>query len=83
MGSRITGRERVFRLGPQPTLTLRERLILDGLWSGKSTNQIAEQLGLSLNSIKAVRHRLLRKYQASNAAQLVRAALAHGDLTVV
>ena len=47
MGSRITGTERVFRLGPQPTLTLRERLILDGLWSGKSTNQIAEQLGLS------------------------------------
>lgn len=83
MGSRVKGTAGVFRLGPHPVLTSRERLILDALWSGKTTNQTAAQLGLSVAYVRALRHRLRRKYQASNAAQLVRAALTHGDLNVI
>ncbi len=41
MASRITGTSGVFRLEPQATLTSRERLILQGLWSGKNTSQIS------------------------------------------
>ncbi|MBS0172041.1 MAG: hypothetical protein JSR62_16975 [Nitrospira sp.] len=77
----IRVKEGKFRLGPQPTLSQCERLVLQSLWAGKNSSQIAHELKLSTNCIKAVRHRLRRKYQASNAAQLVRAALAHGDLT--
>lgn len=82
MRSPVKVTERIFRLGPQLPLTSNERSVLNALWSGHTTNQIAEQLSLSLNSVKAVRHRLRRKYQVSNAAQLVRAALARGDLDV-
>ena len=82
MGSRTKGTSGVVRLEPQPTLTSRERLILEGLWSGKNTNEIAEQLGLSVNTVKALQHQLRQKYQASNVAQLVRNVLAHGHLNV-
>ena len=82
MGSRIRVTGGVLQLGPHAVLTSHERLILNALWSGKTTNQTAAQLGLSVTSVKGLRHRLRRKYQASNVAQLVRAALAHGDLNV-
>lgn len=83
MASRITGTSGVFRLEPQATLTSRERLILQGLWSGKNTSQISEEFGFSMNAVNALRHQLRQKYQASNVAQLVRIALAHGDLSVI
>lgn len=83
MGSRIKGTGGRFRQGPQPTLTSRERFILNALWSAMNSNQIAEQLDLSIDSVKALHHRLRQKYQVSNVAQLMRAALAHGDLNVL
>lgn len=83
MGSRIKGTEGIFRLGPQLPLTSRERSILNALWSGKTTKQVAEHIGLSLSAVKVARHRLRQKYQVSNAAELIRAALNHGDLTVI
>ena len=58
MASRITGTSGVFRLEPQATLTSRERLILQGLWSGKNTSQISEEFGFSVNAVKALRHQL-------------------------
>lgn len=64
MGSRIKGTEGIFWLGPQLPLTSRERFILNAIWSGQTMNQIAVQLGLSVNSVKAVREQLRRKYQA-------------------
>lgn len=82
MRSRIHGTEERVPRGPQPTLTARERFILNALWSGMDSNQIAEQLGLSVETVKTVRQRLRQKYQVSNVAQLMRAALAHGDLDV-
>jgi DNA-binding NarL/FixJ family response regulator len=45
-------------LGPSDTLAQRNRIILEAIQSGHSNQQIADQLNLSLSSVKALLHDL-------------------------
>lgn len=52
-------------------LTTRQRQILDLIIDGKLNKQIAAELGLSENTIKVHRHRIMEKMGASSVAKLV------------
>ena len=54
-----------------PELSPREREILDLLAKGYTTQQIAEALSLSAETIKWYRHKLLEKFDAANVAELI------------
>lgn len=54
-----------------PPITPREREILDFLSKGYTTPQIAEGLGLSAETVKWYRKKLLAKFDVANAAELV------------
>jgi DNA-binding NarL/FixJ family response regulator len=56
-------------------LSSREKEVLVHLAKGKSTNEISESLGLSPNTIKTYRSRLLDKLGFRNEADLVRYAM--------
>lgn len=53
-------------------LTVRERQVMDLIVDGKSTRQIANQLGLSPKTVETHRAHLLRKTGVSSIAELVR-----------
>jgi RNA polymerase sigma factor (sigma-70 family) len=52
-------------------LTARQRQILDLIIEGKLNKQIAAELGLSENTIKVHRHRIMERMGASSVARLV------------
>lgn len=54
-----------------PELSPREREILDLLAKGYTTQQIAEALSLSAETIKWYRRKLLEKFDAANVAELI------------
>lgn len=54
-----------------PTLTPRQRDVVTGLSQGLTSKEIARQHGLSPRTIEDARARLLRKYSARNAADLL------------
>ena len=57
------------------TLTPREREVMDLVIEGNANKQIASSLGLSEKTIEVHRSRVMRKMQASNAADLIRMVL--------
>lgn len=57
------------------TLTPREREVMDLVIEGNANKQIAASLGLSEKTIEVHRSRVMRKMQASNAADLIRMVL--------
>ena len=57
-----------------PELSAREKEILDLLTKGYTTPQIAEGLGLSAETIKWYRKKLLVKLDVSNTAELIATA---------
>ena len=57
------------------TLTDRERQVLDLVVAGRSSKEIAHELGVGLKSVEGHRSRILAKMQAKNAADLVRMVL--------
>lgn len=61
-----------------PAVTEREKEILDLLAKGYTTPQIAEGLGLSAETVKWYRKKLLVKFDVANAAELVIRAKAGG-----
>ncbi|HSE39717.1 MAG TPA: response regulator transcription factor [Acidobacteriota bacterium] len=61
----------------QRSLSSREREVLIHLAKGKSTIEISESLGLSPNTVKTYRSRLLDKLGFRNEADLIRYALAN------
>lgn len=61
-----------------PSVTAREKEILDLLAKGYTTPQIAEGLGLSAETVKWYRKKLLVKFDVANAAELVIKAQAGG-----
>lgn len=65
-----------------PTLTRREREVLQALAVGKSAQETAQALGLSARTVEGHRRRLFAKLQAQSAAHAVAAAAAHGLLGV-
>ena len=61
-------------------LTRREKTILQEVALGRTTPQIAEALGLSPETIKWYRKKLLVKYDVANTAELVNRARECGAL---
>ncbi|GAB4517516.1 MAG: response regulator transcription factor [Phycisphaerales bacterium] len=57
------------------TLTPREREVMDLVIEGNANKQIAATLGLSEKTIEVHRSRVMRKMQATNAADLIRMVL--------
>ncbi len=57
------------------SLTKRELSILQEVGRGKTTPQIAEQLGLSPETVKWYRKQLLTKFAAATSAEMVRKAV--------
>lgn len=66
-------------IGPE-SLTPREREILQHIAEGKTNNQIAAELSLSVKTVEWHRTNLMSKLDVHNAAELVRYALEHGLL---
>jgi FixJ family two-component response regulator len=59
-------------------LTTREREVFDRIVDGKLNKQIAEELGVSLRTVKAYRAQLMIKLSVNSAAELGRIAGTHG-----
>ncbi|MBS0170553.1 MAG: helix-turn-helix transcriptional regulator [Nitrospira sp.] len=60
--------------------TPREREILNYIWAGLTSQEIAARLRIAPKTVESHRANLLRKFRASNAAQLLRSALLEGYL---
>ena len=60
------------------TLSNREAEVLEHISNGLSTNDIAQQLNISNNTVEFHRHNLMRKLSANNMAQLVKKAIQLG-----
>jgi len=54
-----------------PTLTRRERDVVQGLRAGRTSKQIAATLGLSTRTVEDVRARLLKKFRATTTHEVV------------
>ncbi len=59
-------------------LTSRERDVLDGVVRGKLNKQIADDLGISLKTVKVHRGRVMEKMKADSLAELVQLCIAAG-----
>ncbi len=62
--------------------TPREREILNLIWAGLTTHEIATHLRVAPKTVESHRANLLRKFRAANTAQLLRFALLDGLLDV-
>lgn len=62
--------------------TPREQEILNYIWAGLTSQEIATRLQIAQKTVESHRANLLRKFRATNAAQLLRLALLEGLLTV-
>jgi DNA-binding CsgD family transcriptional regulator len=67
---------------PEVHLTKREKQMLELIADGFSDPGIAEKLGISKNTANTHRKKLIKKFQAKNAAQLVKKAFLFGFLHV-
>ena len=62
--------------------TPREQEILNYIWAGLTSQEIATRLQIAQKTVESHRANLLRKFRAANAAQLLRLALLEGLLAV-
>ncbi|ODT44695.1 MAG: hypothetical protein ABS70_04900 [Nitrospira sp. SCN 59-13] len=62
--------------------TPREQEILNYIWAGLTSQEIACRLRIAQKTVESHRANLLRKFRATNAAQLIRLALSEGLLSV-
>ncbi len=62
--------------------TAREREILNHIWAGLTSQEIAARLQIAPKTVESHRANLLRKFRASNSAQLLRLALLEGILQI-
>ncbi len=58
-----------------PTLTPRQKQILHLITQGYTSREIAEQLGISVQTVEVHRFNLMRRLEVRNVAQLIRQAL--------
>lgn len=63
---------------PADTLSARERQVLQLVSEGKSTKEVASQLGVSVKTAESHRARLMRKLDIHETASLVRYAIRRG-----
>jgi len=59
-------------------LSRRERQVLDLVFSGKKSREIANQLGISDNSVYTLRARMMKKMRANSVASVIRMVAAVG-----
>ncbi len=62
--------------------TAREREILNHIWAGLTSQEIAARLQIAPKTVESHRANLLRKFRATNSAQLLRLALLEGILQI-
>ena len=63
---------------PDDPLSARERQVLQLVGEGKSTKEVAKQLGISVKTVESHRARLMRKLDLHETAGLVRYAIRRG-----
>ena len=63
-------------------LTLREREVLESLYRGSGTKEIAEELFISRHTVESHRKNLIQKFEAKNSIHLIYLALHSGHLRV-
>lgn len=56
-------------------LTRREKEVLEGIFEGKLTKVIADELGISQRTAETYRHLIMQKLQAGSVAELVRMSM--------
>lgn len=64
-------------------VTAREREILELIFHGFSTKEIASMLYISEETVKSHRHHLFSKFSARNSPHLIQKALSEGILSEV
>lgn len=67
---------------PKDKPTRREKDVLQAVAKGLSTHEIAELLNISENTVETFRKRLINKFDAKNAIDMVMKALAQGWIVV-
>lgn len=68
--------------GRKEELTLRELDVLKRISEGKNTQEIAEELCVSTNTVETHRRHLMEKLDARNAADLIMIAIAKGIIPI-
>lgn len=63
-------------------LTDREKEILNFIWSGLKNREIGARLKISAKTVDAHRVNMMKKLRASNAAQLLKAAIEEGFIKI-
>ncbi|MFO0774510.1 MAG: LuxR C-terminal-related transcriptional regulator [Nitrospiraceae bacterium] len=63
-------------------LTPRQQEILSLIWDGHTTTDIAETLTVSARTVEVHRFHMMKKLRVTNLAQLLRAGLEHGMITL-
>jgi len=63
-------------------LTDREKEILNFVWSGLKNREIGARLKISAKTVGAHRANMMEKLRASNAAQLLKAAIEEGFIKI-
>jgi DNA-binding NarL/FixJ family response regulator len=63
------------RASGAPALTPRQKQILHLITQGFTSREIAEQLGISVQTVEVHRFNLMRRLEVRNVAQLIRQAL--------
>ena len=63
-------------------LTPRERQILQLIWSGLRNGAIASELQISVKTVEAHRATMMKKLRVSNTAQLIKAAIHEGLISI-
>jgi DNA-binding NarL/FixJ family response regulator len=63
-------------------LTPRERQILQLIWSGLTNGAIASELQISVKTVEAHRATMMKKVRVSNTAQLIKAAIHEGLISI-
>lgn len=63
---------------PEPiSISKREQEVLNQVALGKSNQEIADELSISIRTVESHRYNLMQKLQCSNTASLIRYAIAH------
>jgi DNA-binding CsgD family transcriptional regulator len=68
--------------GQPVRLTNRERTVLEMIWMGYYTPEIARKLRMSVQTAETHRANLMRKFRVRNVARLIRVALTQGWLSL-
>ena len=71
-----------FEMLPKEGPTRREKDVLQAVAKGLSTHEIAKMLNISENTVETFRKRLINKFDAKNAIDMVMKALAQGWIVV-